>query len=158
MESPGAYHRLSEAVVDGVVIIFEAHLLDEAEFTLPPGIPVGVLDDRVRVSARSDLGTRKKVTAIFAASGQTALGAMRALRELSRRIPADNSVVGFDDMEEAHSFWPPLTSVRQDFTSVGRLSIQKILRKITQTETAAKLKTTVPTELIVRASTGPPPK
>src|SRR5262249_32731849 len=40
----GAYSRLSEAAVDGVIIIFEAHLLDEAEFTLPPGLPVVVID------------------------------------------------------------------------------------------------------------------
>jgi DNA-binding LacI/PurR family transcriptional regulator len=53
------------------------------------------------------LGRQKNVTAIFAANDQMALGAMRALHELGRRIPADISVVGFDDMEEAHSFWPP---------------------------------------------------
>jgi DNA-binding LacI/PurR family transcriptional regulator len=103
------------------------------------------------------LGREKNVTAIFAANDQMALGAMRALHELGRRIPTDISVVGFDDMEEAHSFWPPLTTVRQDFAAVGRLSVQKLLRKIARTERATNDKTTVPTELIIRASTGEPP-
>ena len=40
----GAYQRLSEQAVDGAIIIFEAHLLDEAEFTLPPGCPSWSID------------------------------------------------------------------------------------------------------------------
>jgi len=84
------------------------------------------------------------------------LGAMRALHELGRDIPGDISVVGFDDMEEAHSFWPPLTTVRQNFTAVGRLSIQKLLHKVDNAG-AGNDKTTVPTELIIRSSTGRPP-
>jgi DNA-binding LacI/PurR family transcriptional regulator len=226
----GAYHRLSEAAVDGVVIIFEAHLLDEAEFSLAPGIPVVVVDSNAgsgytvvdtdqaqgarqatahllalghrqvwhiagpptsfsaihRVEAWQHtlrdagitppkalygdwttesgyrygliLGRRPDVTAIFAANDQMALGAMRALHELGRRIPADVSVVGFDDMEEARSFWPPLTTVRQDFAAVGRLSVQKLLRKVTGTRPDVHDKTMVPTQLIVRASTGAPPR
>jgi DNA-binding LacI/PurR family transcriptional regulator len=81
---------------------------------------------------------------------------MRALHELGRDIPGDISVVGFDDMEEAHSFWPPLTTVHQNFTAVGRLSIQKLLDKVDNAG-ARNDKTTVPTELIIRSSTGRPP-
>ena len=40
----GAYQRLSAQAVDGAVIILEARLLDQAEFALPPGIPVVVID------------------------------------------------------------------------------------------------------------------
>jgi DNA-binding LacI/PurR family transcriptional regulator len=224
----GAYRRLSEQAVDGVVIIFEAHLLDHAEFTLPPGIPVVVIDSNAgsgytvvdtdqaqgarqatehllglghrqvwhiagpessfsathRVESwqatlrkagltppavlRGDwttesgyrhgltLGRREDVTAIFAANDQMGLGAMRALHELGRDIPGDISVVGFDDMEEAHSFWPPLTTIRQDFSAVGRLSIRKLLDKVANAGVRND-KTTVPTELIIRASTGRPP-
>jgi DNA-binding LacI/PurR family transcriptional regulator len=224
----GAYNRLSEQAVDGVVIIFEAHLLDHAEFTLPPGLPVVVIDSNAgsrytvvdtdqaegarlatehllqlghkqvwhiagpvgsfsaahRIESWQDtleragitppevlygdwttesgyrhglaLGKRDEVTAIFAANDQMALGAMRALHELGRDIPGDVSVVGFDDMEEAHSFWPPLTTIRQDFSAVGRLSIQKLLEKVTD-PTAENERTTVPTQLIVRSSTGPRP-
>ncbi len=38
--------------------------------------------------------------------------------------------MGFDDLEESTSFWPPLTTIRQDFLAVGRLSIEKLLQQI----------------------------
>jgi DNA-binding LacI/PurR family transcriptional regulator len=224
----GAYDRLGEAAVDGVIIIFEAHLLDDAEFVLPPGIPVVVVDSdagsgytvvdtdqaqgarlatehllelghaqvwhiagpptsfsaahRVeswRSTLRAagiappeplhgdwttesgyrhglTLGRRPEVTAIFAANDQMALGTMRALHELGRAIPEQVSVVGFDDMEEAHSFWPPLTTVRQDFAAVGRLSVRELLRKIDDAGSREPDRMVVPTRLVVRASTGSP--
>jgi DNA-binding LacI/PurR family transcriptional regulator len=101
------------------------------------------------------LGGRADVTAIFAANDQMALGVMRALHELGRDIPGDISIVGFDDMAEARSFWPPLTTIRQDFAAVGRLSIRKLLQKVSGAVTEND-KTSVPTELIVRDSTAAP--
>jgi DNA-binding LacI/PurR family transcriptional regulator len=56
-------------------------------------------------------------------------------------------------MEEARSFWPPLTTIRQDFTAVGRLSFRKLLREVSG-DGPDNDKTTVPTQLIVRSSTG----
>ena len=47
----GAYQRLSAQAVDGAVIILEARFLDQAEFALPPGIPVVVIDSGVRAPA-----------------------------------------------------------------------------------------------------------
>jgi DNA-binding LacI/PurR family transcriptional regulator len=84
-----------------------------------------------------------------------ALGAMRALHELGREVPGDISVVGFDDLEEAHSFWPPLTTIRQDFGEVGRQAIQQMLRKVGGEDRGSE-RITVPTRLIVRESTAPP--
>ena len=85
-----------------------------------------------------------------------ALGAMRALHELGRDVPGDVSIVGFDDMDVAASFWPPLTTVRQDFSAVGRLSTQKLLAKVADATTEADT-TVVATELVIRGSTAPPP-
>jgi DNA-binding LacI/PurR family transcriptional regulator len=59
-------------------------------------------------------------------------------------------------MEEARSFWPPLTTIRQDFSAVGRLSIQKLLGKVADAD-AGSSKTMVPTELVIRSSTARPP-
>lgn len=101
------------------------------------------------------LGQREDVTAIFAANDQMSLGVLRALHELGRDIPGDISVVGFDDMEEARSFWPPLTTIRQDFSAVGRLSIQKLLSKVADAG-AGNSKTLVATELVIRSSTARP--
>ncbi|MFC0458327.1 LacI family DNA-binding transcriptional regulator [Arthrobacter liuii] len=56
--------------------------------------------------------------AIFAASDHTALGLIRAFAENGVRVPEDVSIVGFDDIEGSDYFLPPLTTVRQDFTSL----------------------------------------
>ncbi|WP_241984612.1 substrate-binding domain-containing protein [Cryobacterium adonitolivorans] len=80
---------------------------------------------------------------------------MRAMHEAGRSVPAEASVVGFDDVREADAFWPPLTTVHQDFGQVGRLCIEKLLLQI---DSAVGPGTTiVPTHLVVRASTASPP-
>jgi DNA-binding LacI/PurR family transcriptional regulator len=96
------------------------------------------------------------VTAVFVANDQMALGLLRVLHEAGRRVPGDVSVVGFDDIPEAAYFTPPLTTVRQDFMEMGRRSLHLLLRAI---EDGARTTTreTVPSALIVRSSTAPPP-
>ncbi len=223
----GAYRRLSEQAVDGIIIIFEASLLDRVEITLPPGLPVVVIDSNAgsgfavvdtdqALGARQAtehllslghrqvwhlagpiasfsaghraeswretlqtagitppplihgdwttesghraalelIGTRDDVTAIFAANDQMALGAMKALHELGRDIPSDVSVVGFDDMDESRAFWPPLTTVRQNFREVGRVAMERLLSQIENPDAAPRT-TLIPTELVVRESSGP---
>jgi DNA-binding LacI/PurR family transcriptional regulator len=63
-------------------------------------------------------------TAIFAANDHVALGIMRALAEHGRDIPGDVSLIGFDDVPESAYFPPPLTTVRQEFTEVGRQALR----------------------------------
>ncbi|GAA2434582.1 LacI family DNA-binding transcriptional regulator [Streptomyces macrosporus] len=95
-------------------------------------------------------------TAVFAANDQMALGLLRALHEKGRAVPDDVSVIGFDDIPEAGSFVPPLTTVHQDFAEVGRRCVQGVLRQI-RGESAERGTTLVPTRLVVRQSTAPPP-
>jgi DNA-binding LacI/PurR family transcriptional regulator len=95
-------------------------------------------------------------TAIFAANDQMALGVLRALHERGRAVPAEVSVVGFDDIPDAGSYLPPLTTVHQDFAEVGRRCVQALLAQI-RDEPAGPGTDLVPTRLVVRASTGPVP-
>jgi len=95
------------------------------------------------------------VTAVFAANDQMALGLLRALHEAGRSVPGEVSVVGFDDMEEASCFWPPLTTVRQSFAEVGRRAVHTLLAEITSGAPVAS-PALVPTTLVIRASTAPP--
>ena len=53
-----------------------------------------------------------------------AVGVLRALAEAGRRVPADVSVAGFDDIPEAGYLIPPLLTVRQDFAALGKQSPQ----------------------------------
>jgi DNA-binding LacI/PurR family transcriptional regulator len=94
------------------------------------------------------------VTAVFVANDQMALGFLRVLHETGRDVPRDVSVVGFDDVPEAAYFTPPLTTVRQDFMEMGRRSLHLLLREI-DNGTRSTTRETVPSELIVRSSTGP---
>lgn len=96
------------------------------------------------------------VTAVFVANDQMALGLLRLLHETGRDVPGDVSVVGFDDVPEAAYLTPPLTTVRQDFMTMGQQGLHLLLdemRRGTRSTTDA----IVPAELIVRESSGPPP-
>jgi DNA-binding LacI/PurR family transcriptional regulator len=95
-------------------------------------------------------------TAVFAANDQTALGLLRAFHERGRAVPQEISVVGFDGIPEAASFIPPLTTVYQDFAEVGRRAVWGILHQI-DNRAPDRGTTLVPTRLVVRASTAPPP-
>lgn len=68
--------------------------------------------------------------AVFAVSDHTALGLIRALAEHGLRVPEDASVVGFDDVEGAGYFRPPLTTVRQDFPALARSSLEVLLAAV----------------------------
>ncbi|MFJ8991005.1 LacI family DNA-binding transcriptional regulator [Streptomyces sp. NPDC102279] len=97
-------------------------------------------------------GQRGGPTAVFVANDQMALGVLRAFREAGLRTPEDVAVAGFDDIPEAEFFPPPLTTIRQDFASLGRSSIGLLLDHI-EGRTSESTHLTVAPELIVRAST-----
>jgi DNA-binding LacI/PurR family transcriptional regulator len=78
------------------------------------------------------LAADRAVTAVFCGNDQMALGLLRALYEAGRQIPADVSVVGFDDVPEAAYMIPPLSTVKQDFAEMGRQSIDLFVRMIAQ--------------------------
>ncbi len=61
-----------------------------------------------------------------------ALGLIHALREAGRDVPGDVSVAGFDDIPEAAHFWPPLTTVHQDFGEAGRNCVAVLIDAIGQ--------------------------
>lgn len=92
-------------------------------------------------------------TAIFSSNDQMALGLLHAIRDEGLDCPRDVSIVGFDDIPESAHFWPPLTTVRQDFTELGRRCVDLLLGS---TEALPHSEDLVP-KLIVRASTGPAP-
>lgn len=73
------------------------------------------------------LAADPSVTAVFAANDQMALGVVRALQDSGLDVPADVSVVGFDDVPEAAFVGPGLTTIRQDFAEVGLRSIEHLL-------------------------------
>jgi DNA-binding LacI/PurR family transcriptional regulator len=95
------------------------------------------------------------VTAVFCANDRIALGVLRALHEAGRRTPGEVSVVGFDDTPETGYYYPPLTTVRQDFGELGRRSLALLLEHLAAPDDRpAQRHVLVAPELVVRASSG----
>ena len=83
-----------------------------------------------------------------------AVGVLHALREAGRAVPADVSVVGFDDIPSAPFCAPPLTTVRLDFVGLGR-DCFALLHRLVDPGVAPRVPVAAAPELIVRATTGP---
>jgi DNA-binding LacI/PurR family transcriptional regulator len=92
------------------------------------------------------------VTAVFCANDHMALGLLRALHEAGRLVPGEVSVVGFDDIPETSYFMPLLTTVRQDFSELGSLSLQLLVERLTAGAAAPARHVAVAPSLTVRAS------
>lgn len=93
-------------------------------------------------------------TAVFAANDDMAIGLIHGLHDKGFEVPKDLSVVGFDDVPLARHFIPPLTTVRQDFHALGGAVVEMLRAAIEEREIPAL--TRIQTELVPRASTGPP--
>ncbi len=92
-------------------------------------------------------------TALFASNDEMALGFMHACWESGLRIPDDVSVVGFDNIPESAHFFPPLTTVHQDFEEIGRRAVSTLLAEL---DGGAANPAPVVPELIVRRSAAAP--
>ena len=94
-------------------------------------------------------------TAIFAAADMMAIGAVRAASEAGLVVPADLSIVGFDDIQLAPHVNPPLTTLRQDKLGLGAAAGDALVARIAGDPERPSLRT-LPVELVVRGSTAAP--
>jgi LacI family transcriptional regulator len=106
-------------------------------------------------AATALLDERRDFTAIVAGSDMMALGVLHALYEHGLRVPGDISVTGFDDIDLCKYVTPPLTTVRLDRQSIGASAVRRLIAMIEGNGDVSPL--VVPTQLIVRQSTGPAP-
>ncbi|MER7492812.1 LacI family DNA-binding transcriptional regulator [Streptomyces pharetrae] len=95
------------------------------------------------------------VTGVICASDPLALGAIRAARRLGLTVPADVSVVGFDDSAFMNCTEPPLSTVRQPIEAMGRTAVELLCAQIQGTQTDSSELLFEP-ELVVRGSTAQP--
>jgi DNA-binding LacI/PurR family transcriptional regulator len=96
------------------------------------------------------------VTGIICASDVLALGAIRAVRRAGLDVPADVSVVGYDDSGWLNCTDPPLTTVRQPIESMGKAAVALLVNQ-TESVTFLSEELLFEPELVVRQSTGPAP-
>lgn len=100
------------------------------------------------------LTSEHRPTAIVAASDEMAIGVRESARRLGLRVPEDLSVVGVDDYVLSGVLG--LTTVRQDVAEQGREAADLLLRMLLDGEESTA-EVVLPTELVVRESTGPAP-
>jgi DNA-binding LacI/PurR family transcriptional regulator len=111
-----------------------------------------------RRAAHELLGARLPPTAILAMSDVLAIGALQAAAERDLAVPDRLSIVGFDDSPAAAVATPPLTTIAQPHEEKGRLAAEWLLDAIEdRDELDPARRAILPTELVVRGSTGPAP-
>ena len=76
------------------------------------------------------LNLKEPPTAIFAVSDIVAIGAMQAIQKAGLSIPDDIAVIGFDDLDVASLYNPPLTTIYQPKEDIGRLATELLDKKI----------------------------
>ncbi len=106
--------------------------------------------------ARQLLSRSPRPTAIFACNDLMAVGVMRAAAELGFAVPAELSVVGFDDIPLAKFSAPALTTIAQPTEQIGILTANRFLRRM-QNQDLPPEQQILETELLIRQTTAPVP-
>jgi len=101
------------------------------------------------------LEVTRDFTAVFCFNDISAVGAIRALKDAGLSVPADVSVVGFDDVLSAAYATPSLTTVRQPLEEMGRRGAKVLLERIADRDKKFTAEIVMSPELVVRESTGP---
>ena len=102
------------------------------------------------------LDRAERPTALVGFNDKIAVGALRAARERGLRVPADLSIVGFDDTTISQATDPMLTTVRQPLAELGRMAVTMLIRMIQRHDLDAR-HVELATDLVVRDSTAAPP-
>jgi DNA-binding LacI/PurR family transcriptional regulator len=123
----------------------DPHLLLDSDWTVAGGVAAGEFL----------LGLDVPPTAVLAASDEMAIGVLCAARWAGRSIPADLSVVGIDNHQLA--FAHDLTTVAQPVADQGTAAGERLLRAMNGAAAGDGESINLATQLVVRASTGPPP-
>lgn len=93
---------------------------------------------------------RSGATAVFCANDQLAIGLIRGLHEINISVPEDISIVGYDDLPESSYLTPSLTTVRQDFETLGKRLMSLLLEELAGDSSVRR--ETIEPELIIRES------
>lgn len=101
--------------------------------------------------------SERRPTGIIASSDAQAMGVLEAARTHGIRVPADLSLVGYDDTYVASWSNPPLTCVHQPLQDIGRVALRTLVQ-LDRRERPDSNHIELATTLVVRDSTAPPPR
>src|SRR5690606_16703803 len=127
-------------------IPIDRELIAEGDFTMCSG----------HNSAFQVCDMKERPSAIVSMNEETAISCKQNLDSHGNRIPEDMSVAGFDDIAYAKYCDPSLTTISQPAEEMGKMAMDMLLRLI-EGETLSQTECVLPTEFIIRKSTGPVP-
>jgi LacI family transcriptional regulator len=139
-------HDRLQGYQDGLAEVglsFDPDLVREGDFFQPSGFQ----------QAQALLQLPAPPTAIVASNDVMALGVMDAAKAAGLTIGQDISIIGFDDIYMASQTYPPLTTVRQPMAAMGETALEMLVTWL-QGRTVLNPRRELPTELIIRQSTG----
>ncbi|GAB3600377.1 LacI family DNA-binding transcriptional regulator [Microbacterium tumbae] len=143
LESAHQRERGYRDALDGAGIPFDPALVAEG----------GYRAASATTGAHALLDLADRPTAVFAANDLSAIEMIRVAAERGLRVPEDLSVAGFDDIPEAASSVPQLTTVRQPLPEMGAAAVGILLGMLRGGEPEH---IRMPAALIARGSTAPP--
>jgi LacI family transcriptional regulator len=99
-----------------------------------------------------------EIEAVFACNDDIALGALTAAAQAGRRIPEDLALVGFDNIPQSAYFQPPLTTIDQPLSRIGRMAVEVLIQRIENKRSGKEPEPTtalaLEPRLVVRRSSG----
>ncbi|MCH4898851.1 MULTISPECIES: LacI family DNA-binding transcriptional regulator [Pseudomonas] len=105
-------------------------------------------------NAASVLLEHNPPSAIFAGNDMIGIGVLRAAAERNVRVPAELSVIGFDDIQMSRYVYPALTTVGQSILQLGEMAAEVLLRRIATPDLATDQRIVTPS-IVLRESTAP---
>lgn len=130
--------------MDECGIPVEQGLIVESDHTMEGGI----------ASAQRLIAERNLPTALICSNDMLAIGALRRFSREGLRVPADVSLIGFDDIHMAEMMIPPLTTVRMSRTELARAAVGALRAHAENGNPQREYR--IGTHLVVRESTGFP--
>ncbi|MHB1347551.1 MAG: LacI family DNA-binding transcriptional regulator [Candidatus Humimicrobiaceae bacterium] len=124
-------------------LFFDANNIVRGGFTFNAGV------EAVKILLKEN----SKITAIFTFNDINAFGAIRGMADLGLKVPADISVIGFDDTPLSEIYIPRLTTVRYPIVEMANVVSKLLLKRIAEPIFKKATKKIIPPELIIREST-----
>ena len=135
------------AEVEALDLKLESEWIIPGDFSLAAGC----------LAAKTWLALCDRPTAVFCASDLLALGFISELSRHDIKVPEDVSVMGFDDIDLAEQFIPPLTTIRQDRLRLGETAANMLLARLdVNHQEIEEFSSIIPVSLIIRNSTAAP--
>jgi len=152
----GDYRFASSAIrVEAFQATMQAAGIEVPEAWIQPG---DFSADSGATCAKALLALPEPPTAIMASNDQMALGAVGVAQAMGLKIPADLSILTYDDAIGVRLSVPPLTAVRQPVARMAETAADMLINASAKGEGLPAGNVLVPFELMARASTGPAPK